>query len=54
MFEDPSQHKMGSPTLMVQPLDVSQGPSPFHGDGPWLVYEVALKCAEFRVEAVLF
>jgi hypothetical protein len=42
MFEDPSPHKMGSPTPMVWPLDDSQRPSPFHGHGSWLVCEVAL------------
>ena len=33
---------MGRPTPVVRPLDDSQGPSPFHGHGPWLVCEVAL------------
>ena len=42
MVEDPSPHKMGNPTPMVWPLDDSQGPSPFHGHGPWVVCEVAL------------
>ena len=27
---------------MVQPLDESQGPSPLHGHGSWLMCEVAL------------
>jgi hypothetical protein len=33
---------MAFPTLMVQPLDESQGSSPLQGRGSWLMCEVAL------------
>ena len=42
MFEGLSLHKMAVPTPMVRPLDDSQGPSPCHGHGLWLVCEVGL------------
>jgi hypothetical protein len=34
---------MAFPTLMVRPLDESQGSSPLQGRGSWLMCEVALK-----------
>ena len=36
ILEGPSLHQMAFP--MIRPLDDSQGPSPFRGHGPWLVW----------------
>ena len=37
MLDGPWLHKTAFPTPMVQPLDESQGASPLHGHGSWLV-----------------
>jgi hypothetical protein len=42
MLEGPRLHITAFPTLMVWPLDESQGSSPLQGHGSWLMCEVAL------------
>ena len=62
MFENPSSHKMGSPTPMVRPLDDNQRPSLFHGHGPWLLCGVVLnliissfdRCIFFQIHLLQF
>jgi hypothetical protein len=42
MVEGPRLHITAFPTLMVRPLDESQGSSPLQGHSSWLMCEVAL------------
>ena len=42
MLEGPRLHITAFPTLMVWPLDESQGSTPLQGHGSWLMCEVAL------------
>jgi len=42
MLEGPRLPITAFPTLMVRPVDESQGSSPLQGHGSWLMCEVAL------------
>ena len=42
MLEGAWLHKVAFPTPMVWPVDESQGSSPLHGHGSWLMCEVTL------------